>query len=93
MKRFYSNNIQNNSIYLENEEALHCTKVLRCKIGDTVEVLNGSGSLLEGKISIIQKHEVQIEISKILKEENAPEDETIKSNPEGFTHVFTFYYK
>jgi hypothetical protein len=29
----------------------------------------------------------------ILKEENAPEDETIKSNPEGFTHVFTFYYK
>jgi 16S rRNA (uracil1498-N3)-methyltransferase len=69
VKRFYSTNIQNNFILLEEEEAQHCTKVLRCKIGDTVEVLNGSGSLLEGKISIIQKHEVQIEISKILKEE------------------------
>ncbi len=68
MKRFYSNNIQSNFIYLENEEAQHCTKVLRCKENDKVEVLNGSGILYEGIISSIQKHEVQITIEKILKE-------------------------
>ena len=69
MKRFYSNNIQNNFIFLENEEAQHCTKVLRGKIGDKVEVLNGNGKLFVGKIFNIQKHEVQIEIVQILKEE------------------------
>lgn len=69
MKRFYSNNIQNNFIYLENEEALHCTKVLRCKENDVVEILNGSGILYEGIISNIQRHEVQIFIQKIIKEQ------------------------
>lgn len=69
MKRFYSNNIQNNFIYLIDEEAQHCTKVLRGKINDKIEVLNGNGILYEGKISNLQRHEVQIKISKILKEE------------------------
>lgn len=70
MKRFYSNNIQNNFVYLNNEEAQHCTKVLRGKIGDKVEVLNGNGILYVGIISNIQKHEVQIEIIEIKKEQN-----------------------
>ena len=69
MKRFYSNNIQSHFIYLENEEAQHCTKVLRCKMDDVVEVLNGSGILYEGIISNIQRHEVQISIQKIVKEQ------------------------
>ena len=69
MKRFYSQNIQTNFIYLENEEAQHCTKVLRCKMDDAVEVLNGNGILYQGVISSIQKHEVQISIQKIVKEE------------------------
>ncbi len=68
MKRFYSNNIQNNFIYLNDEEAQHLSKVLRGKIGNKVEVLNGNGILYEGIISNIQKHEVQIEISQILKQ-------------------------
>lgn len=69
MKRFYSYNIQNNIIYLENEEAQHCSKVLRCKENEAVEVLNGSGKLYEGIISSIQKHEVQITTQKIVKEQ------------------------
>ena len=47
MKRFYSTNIPSNFIYLENEEAQHCTKVLRGRLGDVVEVLNGNGILYE----------------------------------------------
>ena len=69
MKRFYSNNIQNNFIYLNDEEAQHLIKVLRGRIGNKVEVLNGNGTLYEGIISNLQKHEVQIEIIQILKEE------------------------
>jgi 16S rRNA (uracil1498-N3)-methyltransferase len=69
MKRFYSNNIQNNFIYLNDEEAQHLIKVLRGRIGNKVEVLNGDGKLYEGTISNIQKHEVQIEIIQVLKEE------------------------
>lgn len=69
MKRFYSNNIQSNYIYLNDEEAQHCTKVLRGKTGDKIEILNGVGILFEGIISNVQKHEVQIEITKILKEQ------------------------
>lgn len=70
MKRFYSNNIQSNFIYLENEEAQHCMKVLRCKMGDSIEVLNGNGILYQGKITAFQKNEVQILIDKIIKQEN-----------------------
>lgn len=69
MKRFYSQNIQSNFIYLENEEAQHCSKVLRCKTNDVVEVLNGNGKLYEAIITSIQKQEVQLTISKIIKEE------------------------
>lgn len=69
MKRFFSQNIQGDFIYLDNEEAQHCTKVLRGKVNDKVEVLNGKGILYIGTISSIQKHEVQIQIDQILKQE------------------------
>lgn len=71
MKRFYSNNIQNNFIYIENEEAQHCIKVLRAKVGDKVEVLNGIGILYLGVISSIPKNQVEIEIIQILKNEKS----------------------
>ena len=71
MKRFYSQNIQQNFIYLENDEAQHCSKVLRCKINDIVEVLDGKGKMYEGTISSIQKQEVLIQIQEIKKQETA----------------------
>ncbi len=74
MKRFYSNNIQNNFILLENVEAEHCQKVLRCKVGDKVEVLNGHGLLYLGEITHLTKQYVQIAILQTLRHE------TINSN-------------
>lgn len=71
MKRFYSTNIQGNSIFLEHDEAQHCSKVLRCKINDIVEVLDGKGKMYEGTISSIQKQEVLIQIQEIKKQETA----------------------
>lgn len=70
MKRFYSSNIQSNFIFLENEEAQHCTKVLRGKVGDKIEVLNGNGILYLGQITSIQKHQVEIGIIQVLKQED-----------------------
>lgn len=69
MKRFYSKNIQSNFIYLDNEEAQHCAKVLRCKTGEKIEVLNGNGYLYEAIIEQINKHEVLARITQIKKEE------------------------
>lgn len=69
MKRFYSQLIQNDLLFLEKEEAQHCIKVLRCKEGDTVEVLNGNGILYAGIITAINRQEVQISISGIQKED------------------------
>jgi len=42
MRRFYSNNIQGDHIQLDHEESRHLVKVLRLKVGDQVEVINGS---------------------------------------------------
>ncbi len=69
MKRFYSKNIQSNYIYLEDNEAQHCTKVLRCKQGDKIEILNGEGKRFEAEIQAINKHEVQAQIIRILQTE------------------------
>ncbi len=69
MKRFHSNNIQSNYIYLEDNEAQHCTKVLRCKQGDKIEVLDGEGKLYEAEIQAINKHEVQAHILDVLRTE------------------------
>ena len=40
-----------NQIILSEAESRHCIKVLRCKIGDLVEVLDGKGNLYECKVS------------------------------------------
>ena len=50
MNYFYSNNISNESIILEKEEMIHCTKVLRKKVNDTVFIVDGAGSLFYSQI-------------------------------------------
>lgn len=45
MQLFYSDNITSNTITLDAEEARHCMKVLRKKVGDTIQVVDGKGSL------------------------------------------------
>lgn len=45
MLLFFSNEIHNNQIILRDEEHLHCTKVLRKKIGDLIHITDGKGYL------------------------------------------------
>ena len=52
MNYFYSNNISNESIILEKEEMIHCTKVLRKKVNDIVFIVDGAGSLFYYQIKV-----------------------------------------
>ncbi len=42
--------IQNNAAILNEEESLHCVKVLRHKVGDTIQVIDGKGTRAIGTI-------------------------------------------
>lgn len=61
---FYKDDISLNQITaLSQEEALHCTKVLRLKEGDKILLTNGKGSLFEGTISSCRKDECLVAIN------------------------------
>lgn len=45
MHIFYTPDIINNTYTLSKEESQHCVKVLRLKIGDNVQLINGTGKV------------------------------------------------
>ncbi len=61
MQLFYTTTVENGNIYLTEEEARHVT-VLRKKIGDTLQVLDGKGNLFNAELSKVGKHECQLAI-------------------------------
>ena len=46
MELFYSSDIISDTVRLDREESGHCVKVLRHRVGDAVEVIDGEGGLL-----------------------------------------------
>ena len=42
--------IQNNAAILNEDESLHCVKVLRHKVGDTIQIIDGNGTKAVGTI-------------------------------------------
>lgn len=50
MELFYSTQMENGLCTLTEEESRHCAKVLRHNVGDTINVIDGCGSLLECRI-------------------------------------------
>lgn len=60
MKRFYATDISTDNVLLKDEEAQHCIKVLRCRLGESVEVMDGRGTLYSGIIADITKNTVEI---------------------------------
>ncbi|PID94678.1 MAG: 16S rRNA (uracil(1498)-N(3))-methyltransferase [Bacteroidales bacterium] len=61
MTIFYSPNILENSV-LSEEESYHCTKVLRMKIGDLIEIIDGKGTLYKAKIVLPHHKHTQVDI-------------------------------
>lgn len=50
MELFYSTQMENGLCTLTEEESRHCAKVLRHNVGDTINVIDGCGSLFECRI-------------------------------------------
>jgi len=68
---FYAYHISDDGAHLSEDECLHCSKVLRKKVGDEVYVTDGLGKLYQGTIDVISKKEVRVASLSLL-EESAP---------------------
>lgn len=62
MNFFYSTNIKDEKLYLDKNESYHCIKVLRYKIGDQINVVDGFGSKYLSKIMDIQSDSCELKI-------------------------------
>ena len=64
---FYSNNINVDHLFLENQDKIHCINSLRNKIGDTIYVVDGQGSLYDCKITKIMESVCKLDIISVKK--------------------------
>ena len=59
---FYVQNIAEPELYIEDQEARHCVKVLRHKLGDTVQCVDGNGHLYSCTITEVKRDRVSCKI-------------------------------
>lgn len=62
MHLFYTPDIASNSYTLNEEESIHCNKVLRLKTGDVVHLIDGVGGLYNAEIVEANKKAVRLNI-------------------------------
>ncbi|MEX2380049.1 MAG: 16S rRNA (uracil(1498)-N(3))-methyltransferase [Vicingaceae bacterium] len=60
MHRFYSEEIQGETAFLDSEESRHLSKVLRLTDGDRVELIDGSGNLY--RCLILEAHSKKVRL-------------------------------
>lgn len=63
MHLFYCQNVEKDR-FLNEEESHHCVKVLRCAIGDAIQVMDGKGNLFNCAIEIANHRRVAVRIKK-----------------------------
>lgn len=61
-ERFYVDTDFDGIVTLEGPEHHHLAHVMRTRVGDEVEVVNGRGSLATAKVIAISRHEASLEI-------------------------------
>ncbi len=61
-ERFYLDADLSDTVTLEGTEFHHLAHVMRVRIGDTVELVNGRGSLAQGKVTSLSKQSATLEI-------------------------------
>lgn len=69
-KRFFSESLEKKRITIKGEEFFHIFKVMRCKTGEVIELINGKNIFSLAKIISIGKNSLEVEIIK--KEEKPP---------------------
>ncbi len=62
MELFYSTYICGGLCILDGQEAIHCSKVLRHKVGDVINIVDGLGKLLSCRVIKILKDIVECEV-------------------------------
>lgn len=70
--------IQNKAAILNEDESLHCVKVLRHKVGDTIEVIDGNGTRAIGTIQAAHAKQCAIALSQV---------ETVVKNRNYYLHI------
>jgi len=65
---FFTDQIKGQIIHLQEDEARHCSKVLRMQVGDEIHALDGQGNRYTATIQSLTKKEVQAIISNVAKE-------------------------
>ncbi len=68
MNLFFFNELKEGSGILTDEEAKHCSRTLRCKAGDEIYAVDGSGNGYLGKITVIGKSGIEVRIIKTFRE-------------------------
>lgn len=73
-ERFYlpSLPLEPTSVQLENEEHHHLSHVFRVREGETVELVNGSGSIANALVTHIEKKKTLLQITSLQKQEKDP---------------------
>ncbi len=64
MQLFYCPELLNNTSFLSYEESVHCIKVLRKKVGDCINLIDGAGGFYEAKITIASQKKVFFNVIK-----------------------------
>jgi 16S rRNA (uracil1498-N3)-methyltransferase len=70
MQLFYTTNINGDYAYLTEDEARHIGQVLRYKVGDTVQLTDGKGSLYQTQLVEIGKKTVVLKIENTIEAYN-----------------------
>jgi 16S rRNA (uracil1498-N3)-methyltransferase len=70
--------IQNHVAILNEDESLHCVKVLRHKVGDTIRVIDGNGTIAIGKIEAAHAKQCAVSLT---------EKETVKQSRDYRLHI------
>ncbi len=62
MELFFTNNIIGSLATLDEQESVHCLKVLRNKLGDSISLTDGSGVLYRGEIASVTGKKCSVNI-------------------------------
>ena len=76
MNTYYQASLQEGDNWLAPEEALHCARSHRSRIGDEVELVDGNGHRGTGKIKSITKTDVVVSVSAVVEEALQPCERT-----------------
>lgn len=81
MTLFFSQRINDNYIYLVDEEHIHCIKSLRAKVDDTIFITDGLGHLYETRVKQIDRNQTLCLITNVTTQLNNDFDFSIAIAP------------